>query len=123
MGSLQVMITKEETALVQRIARQVYASYCPAGESGMVTLEELSHYGIIGLLESKSKFDRSKNVPWLTFVAFRIRGAMLDQIRKLPIFRIPHEKQAKIKDVQRAKMELQKSGKNADPEELAKMLG
>jgi len=123
MDKVQVMITPKETALVRRIASDIYTEYCPAGEAGQVTKDDLYHYGIIGLLEAKSRYDKKKGVPWLAFAAFRIRGAMLDQLRIQPIIRLPQEKQKRVKVLKQARTELERNGRNADPAALAGKLG
>ena len=122
MGKLQVMITPKETLLVRGIAAEVYRSYCPAGKAGDMTKDDLYHYGIIGLLEAKQKYDDSKRVPWLAFAAYRVRGAMLDQLRKQPMIRLPQARQKKVKELKAVKKELALSGDNADAEILADRL-
>ena len=119
MTDVHVMVTPEETNLVNRIAGRVYKKYCPAGESGQMMIEDLKHYGIIGLIEAKKNYNSSRGVPWLKFAAYRINGAMIDAIRKLPIIRLPQEKQKKIKALASAKQELMKTGENPNPEKLA----
>ena len=46
-------------------------------------LEELIQVGTIGLIEAAKSFDDSKGVEFEVFARTRIRGAILDQVRKL----------------------------------------
>ena len=46
-------------------------------------LDELIQVGMIGLIEAKSSFDASKGVEFEIFAKNRVRGAILDQVRKL----------------------------------------
>lgn len=48
-----------------------------------VPLEDLIHSGVLGLLEATKKYDSAKQVQFKTFAQFRIRGAILDSLRKL----------------------------------------
>jgi len=123
MDNLHVMITPKETKLVHRIAGRVYVKYCPAGKRGQIMREDLYHYGIIGLLEAKTRFESSKGVPWPAFAAFRIRGAMLDAIRKIPVIRLPQEKQQQVIALKKSQETFEKNGISPDPERLAKELG
>jgi len=123
MNKVHVMITPKETSLVRKIAVEVYVSYCPAREAGDITREDLYHYGIMGLLEAKPKYDKSRGVPWLAFAAFRIRGAMMDQIRRQPMIRVPQASQQKVKQLKEVRTELAKTGSLAHPETLAEKLG
>lgn len=123
MNEVHVMITPKEISLVRKIAAEVYVSYCPAREAGDITREDLHHYGMIGLLEAKPKYDKSRGVPWLAFAAFRIRGAMLDQVRRQPMVRIPQAGQQKVKQLKEAKKELAQTGNKGRPEALAEKLG
>lgn len=122
MDKIHVMITPKETSLVRGVASEVYSVYCPAGESGEITKDDLYHYGIIGLLEAKQKYDRSKGVPWLAFAAYRVRGAMLDQFRKQPMIRLPQARQKKVKELKEARIDLVRSGAKADAKMLASRL-
>jgi len=121
-NNLQVMITPREMALVRRIASDVYSTYCPAGEAGDMTKEDLCHYGVIGLIEAKQSFDKAKGVPWLAFAAYRVRGAMLDQVRRQPMIRLPQARQQKVKALREKRMELTRRGLNAGPDALAERL-
>lgn len=44
--------------------------------------DDLTSAGMIGLLEAYRKYDPSKNVKFKTFAEFRIKGAIIDEIRK-----------------------------------------
>ena len=48
-----------------------------------VALEDLVQEGILGLMAALSSFDDSKKVQFQTYAGFRIRGAILDSLRKL----------------------------------------
>jgi len=48
-----------------------------------ISHEDLEGYGVIGLIESIEKFNLSKGVSFETFAYRRIRGAMIDEVRKL----------------------------------------
>jgi RNA polymerase sigma factor for flagellar operon FliA len=47
-----------------------------------VLVDDLIQAGMIGLLEAAKNFDGSKGASFETFAGIRIRGAMLDEIRK-----------------------------------------
>ena len=49
-------------------------------------LEELIQVGTIGLIEAAKSFDDSKGVEFEIFARTRIRGAILDQVRKLSYY-------------------------------------
>lgn len=87
-----------------------------------VEYDDLVGYGIFGLIDAIDKFDYGKNVKFETYASLRIRGAILDQIRKMDwIPRSLRQKQKKI-DAAMSKIEAQK-GSVATDEELAQELG
>ena len=47
-----------------------------------VELEDLVSAGVVGLIEATRSFDSSKNVPFKSYAKFRIRGAILDNLRE-----------------------------------------
>ena len=63
--------------LVKRIAHHILARL-PAS----VQLEDLLQAGMLGLLEARNNFDASKGASFETFAGIRIRGAMIDEIRR-----------------------------------------
>ena len=48
-----------------------------------VEYDDLVGYGIFGLIDAIDKFDPNKDVKFETYASLRIRGAILDQIRKM----------------------------------------
>ena len=45
-----------------------------------VSVEDLVHAGILGLIDALQKYDGTKNVQFKTYAKFRIRGAILDSL-------------------------------------------
>lgn len=87
-----------------------------------VEYEDLVSYGIFGLIDAIDKFDFLKDVKFETYASLRIRGAILDQIRKMDwIPRTIRQKQKKIDAVIR---EIEtKYGRSATDEEISAGLG
>jgi RNA polymerase sigma factor for flagellar operon FliA len=73
----KAMLLEQHTVLVKRIAYHLMARL-PAS----VMVEDLIQSGMVGLLEAMNNFDASKGASFETFAGIRIRGAMLDEIRK-----------------------------------------
>ncbi|MDR0949213.1 MAG: FliA/WhiG family RNA polymerase sigma factor [Lachnospiraceae bacterium] len=87
-----------------------------------VEYEDLVSYGIFGLIDAIDKFDYQKEVKFETYASLRIRGSILDQIRKMDwIPRTIRQKQKKIDAVIR-QIE-QTTGHAATDEEIAEALG
>ena len=62
-----------------------------------VEYDDLVGYGVFGLIDAIDKFDMKKDVKFETYASLRIRGAILDQIRKMDwIPRTVRQKQRKI---------------------------
>lgn len=87
-----------------------------------VEYDDLVSYGIFGLIDAIDKFDLTKNVKFETYASLRIRGAILDQIRKMDwIPRTVRQRQRKMDEA--IKQIEMRTGKNATDEELAAELG
>ena len=62
-----------------------------------VEYDDLVSYGIFGLIDAIDKFDLGKEVKFETYASLRIRGTILDQIRKMDwIPRSVRQRQRKI---------------------------
>ena len=87
-----------------------------------VEYEDLVSYGIFGLIDAIDKFDCLKDVKFETYASLRIRGAILDQIRKMDW--IPRTIRQKQKRIDSAIKEIEaKHGRSATDEEIAEILG
>lgn len=87
-----------------------------------VEYDDLVSYGIFELIDAIDKFDLAKNVKFETYASLRIRGAILDQIRKMDwIPRTVRQRQRRMDDA--IKQIEMRTGRNATDEELAKELG
>jgi len=100
--------------LVKRIAHHLLLRM-PAS----VQIDDLIQSGMIGLLEAASKYDVSKGASFETYAGIRIRGSMLDEVRKgdwAP--RSVHRKSRKVAEAIKA-IEA-RTGKDAKDKEIAK---
>ncbi len=87
-----------------------------------VEYDDLVGYGIFGLIDAIDKFDSLKAVKFETYASLRIRGAILDQIRKMDW--IPRTIRQKQKRIDSAIKEIETmQGRNATDEEIAQSLG
>ena len=81
--------------------------------------DDMRSAGMLGLIDASNKFDASKNILFKTFAEYRIRGAILDEMRKLDWFsRSLREKQNKLS---RTMIKLErKLGRTPEEEEMAR---
>ena len=87
-----------------------------------VEYEDLCSYGIFGLIDAIDKFDTMKEVKFETYASLRIRGSILDQIRKMDW--IPRTIRQRQKQIEQVIREIEvTTGKNATDEDIAKGLG
>lgn len=87
-----------------------------------VEYDDLVSYGIFGLIDAIDKFDCTKLVKFETYASLRIRGAILDQIRKMDW--IPRTIRQKQKRIDAASKDIEATlGRNATQEEIAEKLG
>ena len=119
-------------AKTPELREQIIIEYAPlvklvAGRLNMylgynVEYEDLVSYGVFGLIDAIDKFDTTKDVKFETYASLRIRGSILDQIRKMDwIPRTVRQKQKKIDEAIRV-IET-RTGKTASDEEIASELG
>lgn len=87
-----------------------------------VEYDDLVGYGIFGLIDAIDKFDLDKGVKFETYASLRIRGSILDQIRKMDW--IPRTLRQKQKKMDTALSELESElGRPATDDEVAERLG
>lgn len=59
------------------------ASRMVSGKPPGVEFEDLVSFGILGLIDAIEKFDTSKGLKFETYATLRIRGAIIDELRKI----------------------------------------
>ena len=110
-------LVTEHIGLVKSIAYHLAAKLPSTFE-----IDDLVQSGMIGLLEAASKFDSSKGASFPTYAGIRIRGAMLDDVRKhdwTP--RTVYQKHRQVLDAVRA-IETE-TGRSAEAKEVAFRIG
>ena len=110
-------LVMQHVDLVKRIAQHL-AARLPS----TVDIDDLMQAGMIGLIEAAGNFDAARGASFETYAGIRIRGAMLDDIRKhdwTP--RSVHHKYRKVSDAIHAIQG--ETGRAASNEEIADKLG
>lgn len=116
----------------QELREKLILEYAPlvklvAGRLSMylgynVEYDDLCGYGIFGLIDAIDKFDANKDVKFETYASLRIRGSILDQIRKMDW--IPRTVRQRQKQISAAIAEVEaETGKTATDEQVALALG
>lgn len=112
-AQLREQLILEYAQLVKLVAGRlsIYLGY-------NVEYDDLVGYGIFGLIDAIDKFDYGKNVKFETYASLRIRGAILDQIRKMDW--IPRSLRQKQKRIDAAMVKIETEfGRPATDEEIA----
>jgi RNA polymerase sigma factor for flagellar operon FliA len=87
-----------------------------------VELDELVSAGTLGLIEAFNNFDAGRGLAFSTFAAPRIRGAMLDELRRQD--HVPRSVRRRTRELHAALDALTRSlGKAPDQYQLARTLG
>lgn len=103
--------------LVARIAHHLKGRLPEA-----VELDDLIQAGMIGLLEATQNYRQGRGAGFETFAGIRIRGAMLDEVRRNDW--VPRSVYRKSRELSRAIRELEaSSGCEAQPADIAARLG
>ncbi|MCH8530520.1 MAG: RNA polymerase sigma factor FliA [Saccharospirillum sp.] len=106
-------LVEQHGVLVKRIAHHLMARLPDS-----VQLDDLVQSGMIGLFESAQNYDHSKGASFETYAGIRIRGAMLDEVRKGDwIPRSVHRNSRRIADAIR-EIEM-REGRDAQDAEVA----
>jgi len=109
-------IVVEYAPLIKYIAQKI-ASRLPAN----IELDDLMSCGVIGLMDAIEKFDPTRDNKFKTYAEFRIRGAILDELRAQDW--VPRSIREKAKVIDRAYSKLESEfGRPATDEEMCKEL-
>jgi RNA polymerase sigma factor for flagellar operon FliA len=107
----------EYSPLIKYIAQRI-AARLPAN----IELDDLISSGVIGLMDAIDKYDSSRDNKFKTYAEFRIRGAILDELRAQDW--VPRSVREKAKQLERIYNRIeQEKGRQATDEEVCQELG
>lgn len=87
-----------------------------------VQVDDLISVGFMGLMDAADRFDASRGFKFKTYAEFRIRGAIIDELRKLDW--VPRSVRDRAKEIEKTYAELEKSlGRKPAETEVSKALG
>ena len=106
-------VLKSHGNIVNRLARWLVS------RTGMQSAyDDLWSAGALGLLEAHKRFDSARGVSFETFAEHRVRGAMLDEMRRMD--HLPRRLRSRTDDLKKARHKLGASlGREATLEEVA----
>jgi len=110
-------LIEQHAGLVKKIAHHLKGRLADT-----VLLDDLIQSGMIGLLEAAKNFETGKGASFETFAGIRIRGAMLDEIRRGDW--VPRSVHRNSRAVNQAVSDVEKlHGRDAKDNEIAEKLG
>lgn len=116
-ASPQDALVEQHTSLVRRIAFHLITRLPPS-----VQVDDLIQAGMIGLLEASGNYASGHGASFETFAGIRIRGAMLDEIRKSDW--TPRSLHRKLRQIAEAIRDIETAeSRDARDSEVAEKLG
>ena len=110
------VLVEQHASLVKRIALHLVARLPQS-----VDVDDLIQSGMIGLLEAAANFDPQGGASFETFAGFRIRGAMIDELRRGDW--APRSVHRRMRDAAEIMREIEQSqGRPAQESEVAERL-
>lgn len=110
-------VVKEHIWLVKCISRAMHERL-----PKWIDLDDLVSVGTMGLIKAVDDFDPSRGARLQTYARYRIRGAILDELRRLDIF--PSSTRTKLHQIEEAIVELERTlGRYPSDEEMAEKSG
>mgnify|MGYP000422684289 FL=1 len=130
MASKQQIV--EETEITEENREEVIKKYSPmikyvANRIAMrlpphIEVDDLISVGVLGLMDAISKYDSSRGAKFKTYAEFRVRGAILDELRAMDW--VPRSIRQKASNVDKVVQGLQsKLSRAPEDEEVAKEMG
>jgi RNA polymerase sigma factor for flagellar operon FliA len=114
--AIKQMLIEEYIGLVKVVAGRMYNFY-----GSKIEYDDLVGFGVMGLIDSIERFDMNKNIKFETYAQIRIKGTIIDNIRKLDW--IPRSLRKKSKEIQYGMSKLENElGRTPSNEELSQHL-
>lgn len=116
-GKLRDQLIMDYAPLIRFVAQRI-AARLPSN----IDIDDLISAGVIGLMDAIEKYDPSRDNKFKTYAEFRIRGAILDELRSQDW--VPRSVRDKAKKIEKTYAELeQKLGRAVTDQELSDALG
>jgi RNA polymerase sigma factor for flagellar operon FliA len=113
----QEKVVVQYAPLVKRIAYHLMARMPP-----MVLVDDLIQAGMIGLLDASRNYDPTQGASFETYAGIRIRGAMLDELRRNDW--APKSVHRKVREVTEAIRKIEnRTGRDARDQEVMQEMG
>ncbi len=109
-------LMEEFAPVIKRMAKRMAFRLPP-----YLDVDDLIQVGAMGLLDAIGRYDPKHQASFSTYVQYRIRGAMLDEIRSLNW--VPRSVRDKVKRLYKAFAALDRCGKTPTEEAVAELLG
>ena len=106
----------DHTSVARRIALKM-ARRCP----DYIAREDLVAAGMLGLTEAADRYDDSRTEPFLSFAEHRIRGAILDELRRGDM--LPRRVRQLARKIGQAVRTLEATGQQAGEQQVADAIG
>lgn len=115
--ALRDELIAEYLPYVKSIANRMAVHLPPSVEA-----DDLINAGVIGLMNAIERYDSSRENKFITYALFRIRGAILSELRSRDF--LSRSNRSKIRELEKAYQDLNlKLGREAKDDEVAKKLG
>jgi RNA polymerase sigma factor for flagellar operon FliA len=110
------LLIKDHAEAARRIALRM-ARRCP----DWIAREDLVSAGMVGLIEAADRYDDTRQEPFIAFAEHRIRGAVLDELRRGDI--MPRRVRQLARKIAAAIRELERDGSTPSDIRIAEALG
>lgn len=115
--NLRNQIIEKNLGLVNKVARGLHARL-----PNNVEIDDLVSSGTLGLMDAIGKYNPDRGVPFKSFASYRIRGRMLDELRRMDW--VPRLSRDRFRKAMAAAQEIEEAeGRPAMAAEVAKSLG
>ena len=110
-------VIKRYSPMIKYVANRIAMRLPPH-----IEVDDLISVGVLGLMDAISKYDSSRGAKFKTYAEFRVRGAILDELRAMDW--VPRSIRQKASNVDKVVQTLQaKLSRSPEDEEVAEEMG
>jgi len=116
-SQLRDELIRKYAPLIKLVASKILRKLPP-----QIEINDLINAGVLGLIDAIEKFDLNRDIKFETYAEFRIRGAILDELRSLDW--VPRSIRQKLHELERTMLKIEtEKGRPAKDEEISKEMG